>query len=626
MISQALRRFFFKLHLPFERASQRFVALGLAIIVATAALAQPASAADKKKGKGKPDAKTEQKKETPKQAEVKTIANPAEPKKDASGDQKLVSTRAATGASNYTTDDEVIAYINSQIEQGWKDAELTASPKATDGEWCRRAYLDILGRVPTVEELRHYLAIPSAEKKSRLVDQLLNSEQYNDDYAHNWTTIWSNLLVGRPPARRNRRDMVNREGMSQYLRSSFLRNKPYDQMVYELVTATGTTKPGSPDYNGAVNFLIDKLKENATEATSKTAKIFLGMQVQCTQCHNHPFNDWKQDQFWSMNAFFRQTTAKATRDGRDIDYSTLSNQNFKGEGNTPGDAEIYFELRNGQLQVAYPKFIDGTEIEHSGYVKDVNRRDELGKLVIKSPYLGKAMANRMWAHFLGYGFTKPVDDMGPHNQASHPDLLDRLGKEFAAHGYDVKRLIRWIVLSEPYALSSRVTASDKKDDPTLGERPKFSHFYLRQMQAEQLYDSMLVVTNAHKRPGTYEEKFNERANLLRQFTITFGNDEGDEATTFNGTIPQALMMMNGEMIREATNTKQGSFLRKLSNSGLSPTDGINLLFEAAIARKPTAADMMMAKSLLITRGNNVLSAYEDIWWALLNSNEFIFVH
>ena len=242
----------------------------------------------------------------------------------------------------------------------------------------------------------------------------------------------------------------------------------------------------------------------------------------------------------------------------------LVNQDFRGEGSTPTEAEIYFEKRNGELQVAYPKFIDGTTINPSGNIKDVDRRAELAKLMIKSEFLGKAVVNRYSAHFLGYGFTKPVDDLGPHNTASHPELLDRLGQEFAAGGHDLKRLIRWITLSEAYALSSKTTPKNSKDDPSLGERPKFSHFYLRQMQAEQLYESVLVIMNEHKKPGSYTEQEGKKADLLRQFTLTFGNDEGEEATTFNGTIPQALMMMNGELTKMAIDVKNDTFLHEMA--------------------------------------------------------------
>ncbi len=521
-------------------------------------------------------------------------------------------------------DEDLIAFIDEQIRAGWEAADLKPSIRATDNEWCRRVYLDLLGRVPTEAEVRQFLAGPPGEKKAALLSQLLDSDEYREEYARNWTTVWTNLLIGRPPARPNRRDPTNRDGMQQYLRRSFLENKPYDRMVYELISATGSTSPEGPNYNGATNFLINKLQENGIEATAKTAKYFLGLQVQCTQCHNHPFNDWKQEQFWGLNAFFRQTRSSTEKQGREISFATLRNGDFSGEGSTPKDAEIYFELRNGTMQVAYPTFVDGTKLKTSGYLSDVDRRTELAKLVVKSDYLGQAIVNRMWGHFLGYGFTKPVDDFGPHNPPSHPELLEQLGKEFTRHGYDLPRLIRWITLSEAYGLSSRMTEKNRKDDPLLGERPKFSHFYLRQMQAEQLYESLAVIRNADREPGDYKDKESKKADVLRQFTITFGNADGEDATTFNGTIPQALMMMNGSIIEQTIDTSPGSFLRKLSNS-LNENEAIEFLYMTALGRKPSSADSAMAHGLVGSRGNK-LGGYQDLLWALLNSNEFIFIH
>lgn len=532
---------------------------------------------------------------------------------------------AADVQSSTLSDDDVIAYIDAQIRAGWAAGELTPSAKASDGEWCRRVFLDLLGRVPTVDEAKHFIGDTSPNKKAKLINKLLDSSEYVNELARNWATIYTIQLIGRPPARANRRDMVNRPGMQKYLRDSFADNKPYDRMVYELITATGTTKPGVKGYNGATNYLIDKMKENALEATAKTAKNFLGMQVQCTQCHNHPFNEWKQDQFWGMNSFFRQARATPTRDGRDLEFATLEDNDFKGEGTTPAKAEVYYELRNGMLQVAYPRFVDGTKIDPNGYVKTVNRRQELAKLVIKSEYLGKAAVNRMWAHFLGYGFVKPIDDLGPHNTPSHPELLDRLGKIFADKGHDLRQLMRWITLSETYSLSSKMSDKNRKDDPTLGEKPRFSHFYLRQIQAEQLYESLLVITNENNKGGNYEEKENKKTDALKQFTLTFGNDDGEDATTFNGTIPQALMMMNGEMIKTATSTKPGSFLDKLARSSTRGDQIVEQLFLATVARRPTGSDMSLARALIGSRVNQA-SGYQDVLWALLNCNEFMLIH
>ena len=445
------------------------------------------------------------------------------------------------------------------------------------------------------------------------------SEQYLTEYARNWTNIWSILLVGRPPVANANRELVNREGMHAFLRGSFLRNKPWDKIVHEIVSARGTTSTESPEFNGAANFLVNKLAENAAEATAKTAKYFLGVQVQCTQCHNHPFNDWKQDQFWGLNAFFRQTKMIQNRNGQMVEYVTLDNEDFKGEGNNPKEAEIYYELRNGVLQVAYPTFIDGTKINPSGYVTEVDRRTELANLIVKHENFGQAIVNRLWSHFLGYGFTKPVDDMGPHNPISHPELLSRLGKEFASRGHDLKKLVRWITLSEAYALSSKATMANKKDDPSLGEKPAFSHFYVRMMEAEDLYESLVAATKAAE--GSYEEQEAKKRDWLRQFTVTFGNDEGTEATTFDGTIPQVLMMMNGGLTKAAL---EGNFMKLLlADTKTSPKEKIEYLYLATLARKPSSQEMSLAAA---AQGANAMDVLQDVFWSLLNSNEFIFNH
>ncbi len=528
----------------------------------------------------------------------------------------------------YESGSPQVRFINEQIRQVWTDYQITPSAPATEGEWCRRLYLDVIGRIPSVDETEAFLKDSSPDKRSKLVNKLLYDETYTEEYARTWTTLWTNVLIGRSGGT-GRDAMANRAGLQKYLRDSFARNKPYDAMVMELVTATGVTVPGEPGFNGAVNFLADKVNaEMATQATADVTKIFLGLQVQCTQCHNHPFNEWKQQKFWEMNAFLRQTrTLRQFVPGtRDIASAELVNEDFSGEGSNPEEAEIYFELRNGLLKVAYPIFVDGAEIGRSGFVSDVDRRTELGKLVVKSEFMDRMMANRMWAHFLGYGFTKPIDDLGPHNPPSHPALLDYLGQELRKNSFNIKELIRWIALSEPYSLSSKTTSSNASDDPLLGETPKFSHFYLRQMRAEELYESLLTATEAHKTRGTYEEQEKTKTEWLQQFTIAFGTDEGDEATTFNGTIPQALMMMNGDLIKKATGTEEGSFLAQVAKSGKRPPEQIEYLFLAALTRKPSSSELGIANQLLIARKGDTASALQDVWWAVLNSNEFIFNH
>ena len=529
-----------------------------------------------------------------------------------------------------------VAFINERIAAGWADAGLEPSKPATDGEWCRRVHLDLIGRVPTLGELKAFSADTSPQKRVALVQRLLGDE-YVDEYARNLTDVWTTVLIGRDTAN----ERVSRPGMRQWLRRAFSRNMPYDRFMEELVTATGanTNRKGVEGFNGATNFLSGKLSdmgvENGVQATAKTAQIFLGLQVQCTQCHNHPFNKGKQNQFWELNAFFRQARALRRRDGgRDVAWTEVVDEDWAGEGGNAEEAELYYELRNGLMKVAYPVFIDGTEISRSGFLPGkmedgtpfgVNRRQELAALIAASPLFPKAIVNRTWAQFLGAGFTKPIDDLGEHNAASHPDLLDGLAERFRRRGFDLKQLIGWIVLSEPYALSSRAKAANEADDPTRGTKPGFSHFYVRQLTAEQLYESLLTATEAAKATGG-EDAAKTKDEWLSQFVIAFGTDEGDDATTFDGSIPQVLMMFNGDLVRRATSLGKGGFLDRVTNGPGSRDAKITTLYLAALARRPSPAELKVASSLVAAREGSIAGALQDVWWAVLNSNEFMLNH
>jgi hypothetical protein len=525
-----------------------------------------------------------------------------------------------------------VKFINEQIAAGWTDAGLKPSDPATDGEWCRRVYLDVIGRIPSLGELQKFVADSSPTKRPELVDRLLG-EEYVDDYARNWSDVWTTVLIGRDVEN----EMVSRPGMRQYLRRAFSKNVPYDRFMEELVTATGANanRKDVEGFNGAANFLSGKMEENGVQATAKTAQIFLGLQVQCTQCHNHPFNKGKQNQFWEFNAFFRQVRSLRRFGGtRDVQWIELVDEDFPGEGGNAGEAELYYELRNGLMKVAYPVFVDGTEISRTGYVPrtlddgskiGTNRRQELANLIKASPLMPKAIVNRIWGHFLGYGFTKPVDDLGEHNPPSHPELLDGLAERFREQSFDLKALVRWIVLSRPYALSSKAAKGNQRDDPALGEKPKFTHFYLRQMRAEDLYESLLTATEADQSRGG-EEAAKKKDQWLSQFITAFGTDEGDDATTFNGSIPQVLMMFNGDLIKQATSTGKGGFLDRVANGNMKNAAKITALYQAALARSPTTREVEIANKMLAARKGDAVGALQDIWWAVLNSNEFIINH
>jgi len=522
-----------------------------------------------------------------------------------------------------------VAFIDDQIEAAWVDANIKPAEQAADLEWCRRVYLDLVGRIPTVDEVLQYKNDSSHNRQSVLVDRLLG-EEYTWEYAKHWANVWTTVLIGRDTDNR----MIDRDGMRKYLQTAWEANIPYDQFVEELLTATGdnAAREDATLFNGATNFLSGKLADGGLQATAKTAQIFLGLQVQCTQCHNHPFNSGvKQNQFWELNAFFRQTRALRRFDGgRRVAWIELVDEDFAGQGGDPNEAAIFYELRNGLVKVAYPVFVDGTEISRSGLLPGlledgttygVNRRRELASLIRSNPLFPKAIVNRVWAYFLGYGFTTPIDDFGAHNPPTHPALLEGLAQRFAEYSYDLKSLMRWIVLSKPYSLTSRMKAESTADAPDSGEQPHFSRFYVRQMQPEQLYESLLVATKADR-----SEAAGRQDRWLSQFVIAFGTDEGDSSTTFNGTIPQILMMFNGDLIQAATSFNQDGFLDQIVLANRTNRDKINALYVAALARWPSSSELRYANHLLLARKGQVKEALQDVWWALLNSNEFILNH
>lgn len=511
--------------------------------------------------------------------------------------------------------DRVVQFVDMQIAQGWTDNEVTPSAVASDAEWIRRVYLDLVGHIPPAAKVEAFVEDNAHDKRSRLIDDLLS----DPDYVRNFTEVWTNVLIGRNAPR-----LTSRAGMRKFLRESIARNRPWNDIVYDLLTAEGHYEE-----NGAANFILAQLDGNPNseeyhvEATAKSARIFLGLQVQCTQCHNHPFNDWKQNQFWEFNSFFRQARRVNHRkyDPKAMqevdDYAELVYRDFSGP--------VYYENRGGLVQVAYPTYL-GNEIPRDAS----DRREELAKLICKTDpehQLARAYVNRMWGYFTGYGFTRPMDDMGPHNPPSHPEILDRLTEEFVNRGYDMKQLARWICNTRAYNLTSQFNPKNDFDNPAAGEVPLFSHMYVKTMQAEQLYDSLLIATSADGSGSNPTGGEQERERWLRDFLRIFGGNEEEEPTMFSGSIPQALLMMNGALVQKAISSDSGSYVHTVLSSPKyrSDIDRMSAFYLAALGRRPERYEISQFQKLARAERDPV-RAYQDLYWALLNSNEFIVNH
>lgn len=576
-------------------------------------------------------------------------------------------TRTLASPSSLT---EVVSFVNTTIDAAWKSNRVAPSPIATEAEYCRRVYLRVLGRIPTVEELEAFLSDKSKAKQSQLVDRLLTADEYRTEYSRYWASIFATALVGRSTGSDDE-GPASREGLEQYLRQSIAANKPYSKIAFELITAEGTGEPGTKQFNGAANFMLDSLDAEGALATARVSRVFLGHQLQCAQCHHHPTHEFTQQQYWSVNAFLRQTKIHKI-DGK----PAVIDVDFVGKSGNVDEAEIYYQAPSGQLRAAYPQYLDGTKISTSGLVSQVRRREELAKFVTTSPQFARATVNRLWSHFFGYGFTRPIDDMIPvdasHSpqandpvapaaesgniQASsirladdqqaaddlvageladaeiaaaasgtHPELLERLSDEFARSGYDLKMLIRWITLSDAFQRSSKITAQNLVDAPEAGTVPLFSHYYARQMQAEEVYQSLLIAAQLRKVNGSQSQVELARRDWLAQFQRNMATDDAEEESNFNGSMSQSLAMMNGELMQRAVSSRDEGLLRSVVESKMSPREKVEHLFLAALSRRPSRKELDAAEKMLLDNGD-LASAVEDIWWALLNSNEFILDH
>ncbi|MDZ4685769.1 MAG: DUF1549 domain-containing protein [Planctomycetaceae bacterium] len=509
--------------------------------------------------------------------------------------------------------------IDSLLRRNWQDLKITPSLRADDAEWCRRAYLDVVGRIPTVTEAEAFLADQRPDKRRRLTDDLLAS----GDYARNLSTIWSNLLVGRSPA-----PQVDRASLKKFLRMSFAANEPWNELVAAMLSAEGRV-----DENGAANFLVAHLNNQAMPATAVTSQLFFGTQLRCAQCHNHPFTDTKQSAFWELNSLFQQTEVVNSRQMMPREERTgpaVAALVSRADG-----GPIYFETVTGLMKVAFPRF-GGHDIDAN---PGVNRRQTLANLLTSEdqPQIAAAFVNRVWAHFFGAGFTKPIDDFGTHNPPSQPELFALLRDEFIRSGYDVKQLTRWITSTDAYQLTSRPQAGNQQDDPSTGDLPAFSRVYPKPMSPEQLFDSLVTATQAQQgRAGDWTAAEARRQKWLDEFIVSLDNDENEEEETLTGTYGQAFAVMNGELVQQALDLDPGTFLGDLVRAKTPEPDKIRRLCLAALSRPPTEKELPAMRRVLHDAGlprrpnasKNVATpgGYQDLFWALLNSNEFATVH
>lgn len=508
-------------------------------------------------------------------------------------------------------DDSAAPLIDTLLERWWMENKVTPAPAADDAEFLRRVTLDLTGTVPAADEVAAFLSSKAPDKRRAMIDALMESPAFVD----HWTTYWSNLLIGRVIQGEYRE---SKEVFNRWLADAIRANKPYNVFVTELLTATGRN-----DENGAAGYLLtlfakgDRAPEFITGAVSRT---FLGVRLQCAQCHNHPYEKWTQENFYGMTSFFSRATARPIREEPKMDA------NGKKIPQQPKYFEL-FDRRQGEAKiptvntVVPPTFIDGTKVSDP---KKADRRTEFAAMLVspKNPLFAKAIVNRIWATLMGKGIVDPSDDFRDTNPPSHPELLDALAKDFIDRNYDLKRLIRSIVNSRAYQLSSRASGGGDVD-----RRETFAQARLRAMTPEQLFDSLVQVTGAEdlirkRAKGNYEQA---KERILKRIAFLFENDEMEESADFEGTIPQALLMMNGQMTTEGSRTTAATRIKGILAATKDPGERIDAIVLTVLSRPATESERRrFVEFVKASKGAD--DAYQDIFWTLLNSTEFFYNH
>lgn len=493
------------------------------------------------------------------------------------------------------SDAEVVAFINSQLRQAWAARGVSPTePEPAEG-WADRICRQVLGREPSADEI----SLLAGADRGGLVLQLLEANL--PQFAEHWADILTKELLSSTAGD----PRIQRAGLRRYLADTLAQGKSYDQLTRELITAVGSVDPEAADFNGAANFLVGGFDHNRQTATTKVARVFLGKQLDCVTCHDSksPESQLAQRHFWQLNAFFWQLNLV-----EEDEQVQLVDRDFEGEGgNTPKEAEIYFKDPDQRVFAAYPEF-EGARISPSGLLADVNRRTELARLVTQSRDFSRATVNRIWARLLGFGFCNPIDDLGPHNPPSHPELLDQLADQFAAHDFDLKRLVGWIAASEAFGLSG--AGGSDADTPAMGSVPLFTRYYAREETAATADESLRLLVKRHSRSGFSEQ---EHARLI-EITSIFGLP----GETRKGTTQPAIIAEQAVEARLASHAPPRAITALLASKQLPLEEKIEHLYRAAVGRTPTSDERENVLKLVGATGARE-DGWRIVWWTLVNS-------
>jgi hypothetical protein len=489
----------------------------------------------------------------------------------------------------------------------WKRLNVAPSPAADDATFIRRATLDICGTLPTPDEVTAYLADTSLVKRSNLIDRLLKRPEHASYFALKWADILQNR--GRSYSSRRQREGTSL--LTAWVRDSIAANKPYDQFVSEILTATGSQQQNPP----AVWYRSVRTTQDYVESV---AQAFLGVRIQCAQCHHHPAERWSQADYFSFAANFARVGRKGGFADAEVPTSEVIFLKSQGKVVHP---------RSGD--VMKPRPLGGPDFQLTRY-DDPRRALAKWMTSAENPFFARTMANRMWGHFLGRGIVHPIDDSRSTNPPSNPELLDELSREFIDSGYDVRHLIRVITASAAYGLSSEPTESNREDIQS------FARFPLRRLSAEVLLDGISQVLEVPTvfagGPGKFP--LGTRAielpdeNVPISFLDVFGRPSRTSACecerSDDPALAQALELVNSKEIQRKLTAADG-FVTQLGTNDKPHADNVRHVFLKVFGREPRSEEAETAIEFL-ERETDRAEAYRTLLWSLLATNEFMFNH
>jgi mono/diheme cytochrome c family protein len=501
--------------------------------------------------------------------------------------------------------------IDGFISLGWRERKIKPVQLADDATFVRRVYLDVIGRIPTDAEAQEFLNDKKRDSRTRLVDKLLAQEEYGRHMAE----VFDVVLMRRRGDRGERQRREN--GWYTYLESAFQKNRPWNQIVREIITA----RPGKPEQRGADWFLFER-RDSHQEMAEAVAPIAYGVQIGCAQCHNHPLaSEIEQRHYWGLVAAFNRTKNVEATSGKGVAESAtggfVSFANLKKESQPALLAFLNGKMVEEKRPAEGDKEKDLPELYEIPPVKEkekpakpsvpkFSRRVALAEAATTgNPMLARAFVNRVWALLMGRGIVQPVDQMDSRHRASHPDLLDWLASDFEASGYDVKRLVRNIVLSRPYQLDSRWKGSNPPPVNT------FARGMEKPLSAEQLFRSLLVATGQEAlAKGSGKDEL--RLAVIGRYPDLF-------ASEYNASLQQALFLSNSPLVDDLLKSGSASTTARLLKLP-SPDARIQEAFRIVLGRMPDKDELQASKSFLA--GKPEEAGMKNFVWALVASAEF----